>query len=1123
MRKILTLVAATALPLAALVASESISAKVSERFSQQTTEAFKFTPKAKYERNNRNEGVQLTKKKPLGVRSKVVSDSDINRTLPGGYSCGYLDAPDGSIWYYIGNIEYEEVELEGGWATKKVINSYSFTIYDDNYKEVGTIQDKVVLGENETGVSSIQLGACVTKKFFNTDNNYEVMVMIAANTPQYVNHTYTKVYSIGGSDEAIQTIEGYYVSSFNAGSEYSEKFYITFFEETYLNSAEEKCDSSEDDAVYTLHYEVMAPASWSSAEPSLIKTFNIPYDYYEGSDGLPFFGVAHDSKPYFATVKFEKPFFANSGIVIDPETGEMNRDMTPNLDNSLVIDLYTYSTYGGFADVCETKIPMVIKDETGTQCCSFYELGILNYDEDVSFGMWNDGDLPAYLVTIEDYLTSDDESQYAFKVYDTEGKLIADIADEVDGLVDVSDINGFEHQQGFYKAVDGIASFQFVDMPSCNVAATLPVATADNSLTSTCDRYVSGSSYQYCISLSYGETDNDDNTSHIFNWYKTDGTLDHVDAVPLGKQVAMALPYVKTKVLSPYFYNTDAKREYMFLLKNYVSSSSTETKESLVILNTDGDVIAKLTGNDELGYLTNIVTVNTDTNPALWLTYYNDDTDVYTPAFLDLPLTKFAGGDGTAENPYLIATVGDLQQVRSDLSANYKVANNIDASSYSFQPIAGEFTGTLDGNNKTISNLSINSDEYYSGIFQNLSSGAVVKDLVLDNVTFVVNEGTSSAGVIAANALGSGTTAPSIENVNIYNLDASLTDGANATFGGIVGKMALYASVKACSVNNSIIDLPYEGEYSTGTVGGIAGDIRTSSTINDGAFSGYIAGGVGVGGIVGKVTSGDETVANCHVDADITGTNTIGGVAGSAARAKVYNCLVEGSVSSLKNEKWGNGALTGGLIGSLSEDWTGSGLEVVSNNVVAVKSINVPSRPSEDEYDNQSATAHRIIGYSIENNEPGKDGSHDADKGLVNNYAVEDLAVVDSNVEAAANTTEGASIAAADLNKSFFESLGFVFGDNVDAPWVMTDALPVLYIENTLAAGVSNVTVATPVSFNGKTVVAQGCNVALFNLTGVKVAENANSLSMANLSAGVYVVVVTDANGHSSAFKAAVK
>jgi hypothetical protein len=233
--------------------------------------------------------------------------------------------------------------------------------------------------------------------------------------------------------------------------------------------------------------------------------------------------------------------------------------------------------------------------------------------------------------------------------------------------------------------------------------------------------------------------------------------------------------------------------------------------------------------------------------------------------------------------------------------------------------------------------------------------------------------------------------------------------------------------------------------------------------------------------------------------------------------------LVEGSVSSLKNEKWGNGALTGGLIGSLSEDWTGSGLEVVSNNVVAVKSINVPSRPSEDEYDNQSATAHRIIGYSIENNEPGKDGSHDADKGLVNNYAVEDLAVVDSNVEAAANTTEGASIAAADLNKSFFESLGFVFGDNVDAPWVMTDALPVLYIENTLAAGVSNVTVATPVSFNGKTVVAQGCNVALFNLTGVKVAENANSLSMANLSAGVYVVVVTDANGHSSAFKAAVK
>jgi formate-dependent nitrite reductase membrane component NrfD len=109
------------------------------------------------------------------------------------------------------------------------------------------------------------------------------------------------------------------------------------------------------------------------------------------------------------------------------------------------------------------------------------------------------------------------------------------------------------------------------------------------------------------------------------------------------------------------------------------------------------------------------------------------------------------------------------------------------------------------------------------------------------------------------------------------------------------------------------------------------------------------------------------------------------------------------------------------------------------------------------------------------------------------------------------------------LTKSFFESLGFVFGDNVDAPWVFTAELPALYIENALSSGVADATVASPVSFNGKTVVAEGSNVAVFNLTGVKVAENANTLSLTNLSAGVYVVVVTDANGHSSAFKAAIK
>ena len=95
------------------------------------------------------------------------------------------------------------------------------------------------------------------------------------------------------------------------------------------------------------------------------------------------------------------------------------------------------------------------------------------------------------------------------------------------------------------------------------------------------------------------------------------------------------------------------------------------------------------------------------------------------PLIATATTAEFAGGSGTQEAPYLIATKEHLNNVRNHLDAHYKMIADIEFtnddfaeegvfynSGYSWQPIGNSsapFTGTIDGNDKTISGLLITS------------------------------------------------------------------------------------------------------------------------------------------------------------------------------------------------------------------------------------------------------------------------------------------------------------------------------------------------------------------------------------------------------------------------------
>ncbi|KGK97689.1 hypothetical protein LI82_07855 [Methanococcoides methylutens] len=228
----------------------------------------------------------------------------------------------------------------------------------------------------------------------------------------------------------------------------------------------------------------------------------------------------------------------------------------------------------------------------------------------------------------------------------------------------------------------------------------------------------------------------------------------------------------------------------------------------------------------------------------------------------------FAGGDGTVADPYQISTVEQLQDMSTDLSANYILINDIDASVTSgwngnagFTPIGdldNQFTGTFDGDGFVITGLYINrptTDDV--GLFGYVDSVAVVKNIGLEDVSIT---GHYEVGGLAGMNDGFVTQSYSTGNIS-----------GDLSVGGLVGSNfgSIYQSYSMSNVTGS--------DY----VGGLAGDNRyfdpDYGTINESYSTGYVTGNNYLGGLVGE---NDYTVTNSYWDTQTSGQVTSGGGTG---------------------------------------------------------------------------------------------------------------------------------------------------------------------------------------------------------------------------------------------------
>ncbi|MGF7184916.1 hypothetical protein GGQ84_001001 [Desulfitispora alkaliphila] len=236
---------------------------------------------------------------------------------------------------------------------------------------------------------------------------------------------------------------------------------------------------------------------------------------------------------------------------------------------------------------------------------------------------------------------------------------------------------------------------------------------------------------------------------------------------------------------------------------------------------------------------------------------------------ISLPEAKFAGGTGTAEEPFLIATAEHLNNLRKYLGSEHRnkyfkqIANiNLGISPWNegkgWEPIGdyeleNNFFGKYDGNNFKIEGLYINRpDTTAVGLFGRLHSQGVVKNLKLIEVNIT---GGNYVGAVSGGWGGDGLSGSKIENVHVTG---SVT--GSEYVGGLVG------------TGSTIIRSSSEANVTGTNAGGLAG---MSRSLIDESYAGGVIKGSRTGGLVGF--NYYSTIKNSYSVADVpSGSGLIG-------------------------------------------------------------------------------------------------------------------------------------------------------------------------------------------------------------------------------------------------------
>ncbi|MCL1874938.1 MAG: Ig-like domain-containing protein [Synergistaceae bacterium] len=238
-----------------------------------------------------------------------------------------------------------------------------------------------------------------------------------------------------------------------------------------------------------------------------------------------------------------------------------------------------------------------------------------------------------------------------------------------------------------------------------------------------------------------------------------------------------------------------------------------------------------------------------------------------------------AAPEGSAENPKLISTAEELDNVRINLNMYYKLSNDIDLTPYleiggagyakwgkeGWLPVGSEdlsFIGGFNGDRHKVKGLWLDRRKHCLGLFGHVTNATIENLGVVLYDTGIKGDGNNVGGLVGFQSGG--------DIVNCYAIGDVY---GNIDTGGLVGYME-DGVIKNC--------------YAT---------VNVSSSESD------------AGGLVGFLADG--YISNCYATGNVSSISYVGGLVGYNTGGNVSNCYATGNIS---------GNFSGGLAGFLVSD-----------------------------------------------------------------------------------------------------------------------------------------------------------------------------------------------------------
>ncbi|MCL2511222.1 MAG: Ig-like domain-containing protein, partial [Bacteroidales bacterium] len=326
------------------------------------------------------------------------------------------------------------------------------------------------------------------------------------------------------------------------------------------------------------------------------------------------------------------------------------------------------------------------------------------------------------------------------------------------------------------------------------------------------------------------------------------------------------------------------------------------------------------------------------------------------------PCTEpFCGGTGTATDPYMICTPGQLDAVRYFLDAHFMLANDITLTN-EWEPIGDNdepFTGSFDGDGYSIIGLKV-TDAVYIGESLNspqfaYSAGlfAVLDRAEVSNLTFEspvieiddISDATYTFGTIAGMSFGS-----QIRNVivNEPTILSIVGNWAALFFGGVVGYAYESDLPNSAGLTMNIIN-------GTEVYGGEIGitDFEGYYADRSYCYLGGIAGANYKGVIVNAAVYGTAISADSHIPVELNDVFYAGGIVGYTSAedaAEEAFCLlnniamaqlnIDAGITTYYPDNYG----VGGICGFLNQD------AAVNNIYISGQSYDIFGQEKAEDY-----------------------------------------------------------------------------------------------------------------------------------------------------------------------------